>query len=382
MALETPSSPPPPAKQRSFFFNSSANTDTEKRRPSLKFPAGWSGAFRRGSTASASESEKEKTPLFTPSSIFRGIPVAEPENGTLTPGSGSVSTQPATRGSGSVSTQPAGPGKKRSIGSSAVMDEFGSVTIDPTRTFNKLYQVPGSGRAKMKGSQVTFVSSSSRNLISERSKSIQGRIYHVLSTKLGIETQQPLAAKSISRHPNHHPTFPLYSLRCHREFLIASSLCHPNVIKTHDMVFDDRRGRYLVIMDYVDGGSLNDLVKLDREKCVARRVEMWKEAVEGVAHLVSATDELDLANDLTRSREQHERGFVHRDIKPHNFVLDGRTVKLIDFGTAICSGRGHPGGVDCDLCGVSDFTESFETCQGIVGTKQFMAPEIFGGARS
>jgi serine/threonine protein kinase len=119
----------------------------------------------------------------------------------------------------------------------------------------------------------------------------QGRLYRVRLAKGpnldGVDENQQLVAKSISRHPNHHPTFPLYSLRCLREYSAASSLQHENVIRTHDMVFDDLRGRYLVIMDYVSGGSLADWIKMDKEGCVARRLEMWKEAVEGVNHLVS-----------------------------------------------------------------------------------------------
>lgn len=41
-----------------------------------------------------------------------------------------------------------------------------------------------------------------------------------------------------------------------------------------------------MIMDLVDGGNLAEWLSVDTERCLKRRVGMWKEAVEGVAHMV------------------------------------------------------------------------------------------------
>ncbi|KAI9030205.1 kinase-like domain-containing protein [Hyaloraphidium curvatum] len=370
--------------------------DAGRRRPSFKLPSGWSLAFRRPSLrqdGTPSPGDR-RTPGGTPAEGYVPTPTALGSPRADSPGAtkdyfgprAQSSTPAAERGDAEVPSAsepppsstyfpaaPEAPGKRR-IGSSATMDPAGAVTVDPDRVFAKLYDLACGGKVQKKGAQ--------------------GRLFAVrlLPTHClpDVDPTKLLAAKLISRHPNHHPSFAAYSMRCRREWLCASSLRHPNVIASHEMILDDRCGRYLIIMDLAAGGNLHDWLARDGEKCLRQRLRMWKEAVEGIAHDWLARDgEKCLRQRLRMWKEavegiahMHEMGFAHRDIKPHNFVLHEGRVKVIDFGTAGCSGRGHPGhaAAECDACPPwrpANADVRVATCRGRVGTNPCMAPELF-----
>lgn len=109
---------------------------------------------------------------------------------------------------------------------------------------------------------------------------------------------------------------PEYVKRFVREAKLASKLHHPNLVAVHDAGYDEERGLYYIVMDYVQGSTLRDAIALGG-------VMDEKEAVRIIGHVASA---LDAASPL---------GMVHRDIKPENIIItpDG-TVKLIDLGVA------------------------------------------------
>jgi hypothetical protein len=101
--------------------------------------------------------------------------------------------------------------------------------------------------------------------------------------------------------------------RFRREALAVAGLSHPNVLHVYDAGHD--RGRHYIVMDYVDGGSLKDLLE---------NGPVSVEQAVGIASQMA--DALDAA---------HRRGLVHRDVKPGNILLsrDGHPV-LTDFGIA------------------------------------------------
>ena len=91
-------------------------------------------------------------------------------------------------------------------------------------------------------------------------------------------------------------------------------LSHPNIVKVYDVSFGDQL--QYIVMEYIDGITLKEY--LDQQKEIK-----WKEAIHFTVQILRAL------------QHAHEKGIVHRDIKPQNIMLlqDG-TIKVTDFGIA------------------------------------------------
>ncbi len=102
--------------------------------------------------------------------------------------------------------------------------------------------------------------------------------------------------------------------RFHREVKAAAQLSHPNIVTAYDA--DQAGDFHFMVMEYVDGVDLSQTVKDRGALPVAEACDYIRQAAIGLQHA-------------------HERGMVHRDIKPHNLMVtaDG-TVKILDFGLA------------------------------------------------
>lgn len=103
--------------------------------------------------------------------------------------------------------------------------------------------------------------------------------------------------------------------RFQREAISASSLSHPNIVEMYDVGEDE--GRYYIVMEYVEGKTLKNLVK--------RRGSL------------TLTEVIDIMLQLTSAVAcAHDSYIIHRDIKPQNVLIkeDG-TVKITDFGIAM-----------------------------------------------
>jgi serine/threonine-protein kinase len=132
-------------------------------------------------------------------------------------------------------------------------------------------------------------------------------------------TQEPLgrvvAIKALK--PTIGPSSP-FAAQLEREARVLAELSHPNVILLYDFVKNDRE-MYLVL-EHVDGYSLADLIK----KVEAKKLRLAYESIAAIA--------VQIARGLGHV---HERGVVHRDLKPLNVVVSRRgEVKLFDFGIA------------------------------------------------
>ena len=102
--------------------------------------------------------------------------------------------------------------------------------------------------------------------------------------------------------------------RFRNESKAIAILNHPNIVKVLDVGFGERL--QYIVMEYIDGITLKEY--LDQRKDIR-----WKEAVHFTMQILRAL------------QHAHDKGIVHRDIKPQNIMLlsDG-TIKVTDFGIA------------------------------------------------
>jgi serine/threonine protein kinase len=131
--------------------------------------------------------------------------------------------------------------------------------------------------------------------------------------------------------------------RFDREARAIASLNHPNIVQAYDI--DSHDGMHYIVMEFVDGVSLQALVALRGPLTMSRSVNYLAQAAAGLQH-------------------GHEMGLVHRDIKPANLLLgrDG-IVKVLDYGLA----RFFDSRSD-------DLTKRQEG-NSIIGTADYLAPE-------
>jgi streptogramin lyase/predicted Ser/Thr protein kinase len=158
------------------------------------------------------------------------------------------------------------------------------------------------------------------------------------ATQLALD--RPVALKVIARELAGEKGF---RERFLRESRLAAKLEHPSVVPVYDAREED--GELIVAMRLIDGGDLRKLI--DREGPL--------EPARAIGLLGQIADALDAA---------HAAGIVHRDVKPHNILIEGDRAYLSDFGLA----KAYEG------------TGSGSTAS-IVGTVEYMAPEQWRGER-
>ena len=125
--------------------------------------------------------------------------------------------------------------------------------------------------------------------------------------------------------------------RFRREAQAAAGLQHPNVVSVYDRGSFD--GTYYIAMEYLPGRSLKQLIR--------------EEAPLDPVRAIDITIQI-----LKAARFAHRRGVIHRDLKPHNVIVDqADNAKVTDFGIA--------------RAGASDMTET----GSIMGTAQYLSPE-------
>lgn len=129
--------------------------------------------------------------------------------------------------------------------------------------------------------------------------------------------------------------------RFQREVETVARLGHPNVVMAYDA--DEADVGHFLVMEFVDGRDLWSEVEKGGKMAVARAADLIAQAARGLGYA-------------------HEQGIVHRDVKPHNLLLDGTgTVKVTDLGLARLNSA--PGSSQLTQAG------------GILGTVDYMPPE-------
>ena len=125
--------------------------------------------------------------------------------------------------------------------------------------------------------------------------------------------------------------------RFRREAQSAAGLQHPNVVSVYDRGSYD--GTYYIAMEYLPGRSLKQLIRDEAPLDPVRAIDITLQI-------------------LRAARFAHRRGVIHRDLKPHNVIVDDQdNAKVTDFGIA--------------RAGASDMTET----GSIMGTAQYLSPE-------
>jgi len=127
--------------------------------------------------------------------------------------------------------------------------------------------------------------------------------------------------------------------RFYREARASAALDHPHVI--HAYQIDQTDQFHYMVMEYVDGKSLEDIVLKEGPLSVPRAVKYVRQAAAGLQYI-------------------HETGLVHRDIKPGNLLLDYAkdSIKILDMGLA------------------RFFNDNDELLtRGVLGTVDYFAPE-------
>ncbi|HCA29201.1 MAG TPA: Stk1 family PASTA domain-containing Ser/Thr kinase [Ruminococcaceae bacterium] len=105
-----------------------------------------------------------------------------------------------------------------------------------------------------------------------------------------------------------------FTRRFKNESKAIAILSHPNIVKVFDVSFGERI--QYIVMEYIDGITLKEYIEQQKDI-------RWKEAVHFTVQILRAL------------QHAHDKGIVHRDIKPQNIMLlpDG-TIKVTDFGIA------------------------------------------------
>ncbi len=128
--------------------------------------------------------------------------------------------------------------------------------------------------------------------------------------------------------------------RFRREARAAAGLNHPNIVSVFDFGEDD--GSYYIVMEYVDGTTLRDVIRSGGPLEPARAAEVGAD----VAAALSVA---------------HQHGIIHRDVKPGNVLISSATdaVKVADFGIARAG----------------DPRESLTMTGAVMGTATYLSPE-------
>jgi serine/threonine-protein kinase len=112
--------------------------------------------------------------------------------------------------------------------------------------------------------------------------------------------------------------------RFKREYEINASLPHEHIVKVLDFQRDTVNDTYILVMEFLEGEELRYALKREKTLSPERLVRMISQVAIGLD-------------------EAHNRGFIHRDLKPDNVFLvgtrEGDVVKLLDFGSAKDTGN-------------------------------------------
>ena len=171
--------------------------------------------------------------------------------------------------------------------------------------------------------------------IEELGKGGMGQVYKVIDSKVNEKIALKLLNPEIAGKEKHAERF-------RNELKLARKISHKHVCRMYD--FSESEGISYITMEYISGEDLKSLIRRIGQFTVGKAIVIARQVCEGLA-------------------EAHRLGVVHRDLKPHNIMIDKNgDAKIMDFGIAR-SLRGK---------GITDTGEIF-------GTPEYMSPEHVEG---
>lgn len=133
--------------------------------------------------------------------------------------------------------------------------------------------------------------------------------------------------------------------RFHREAESVASLSHPNIVAIYDI--GEEEDCYYIVMEYIQGMSLKEFIREYSPISIREAIHIMEQITLAIAHA-------------------HQHGIVHRDIKPHNILIDAsENVKVTDFGIAMA---------------VSSATITYT--HSILGSAHYLSPEQARGGKA
>ncbi|MEU6815682.1 Stk1 family PASTA domain-containing Ser/Thr kinase [Streptomyces sp. NPDC046860] len=162
-------------------------------------------------------------------------------------------------------------------------------------------------------------------------------VYLAHDTRLGRTVAVKTLRADLARDPS-------FQARFRREAQSAASLNHPAIVAVYDTGEDYIDGVSIpyIVMEYVDGSTLRELLHSGRKLLPERSMEMTIGILQGLEYA-------------------HRSGIVHRDIKPANVMLTRNgQVKVMDFGIARAMG---------------DSGMTMTQTAAVIGTAQYLSPE-------
>lgn len=169
-------------------------------------------------------------------------------------------------------------------------------------------------------------------ILSELGRGAMGTVYKAEDPKIG----RIVAIKTISA-VGMGPELEQYRARFLVEAKSAGRLAHPNIVAVYD-VADDDFGRPSLVLEFIDGSSLDDMTA-EKQLPLPRTLEIMAQIARALGYA-------------------HEQGIVHRDVKPANIMITrSGQAKLSDFGIAKIEGT------------------TLTLAGQVLGTPAFMSPE-------
>ena len=125
--------------------------------------------------------------------------------------------------------------------------------------------------------------------------------------------------------------------RFQREALSTTELIHPNIVNIYDIGEGERP---YIVMEYVEGTDLKKYIQENHPIPYSKVIKIMSQILSGISYA-------------------HRNGVIHRDIKPHNILIDKEgTVKITDFGIAVALSQ-----------------NSITQTNSILGSVQYISPE-------